>query len=71
MVSDVVEHATMYVNGFEDDETIFFVGAVITYTCDNGYKHTEGHLERKCLGAATWSGKAPKCEGTLNLHLLS
>lgn len=33
----------------------------ITYTCNDGYEHTDGTLDRKCKDTKRWDGIPPVC----------
>lgn len=41
-----------------DDSTVFYTGAEITYSCDQGYR-LEGPAKRHCLGPIGWLPKDP------------
>ena len=41
----------------------YSVGDKVVYTCDVGYTHKSGDLERTCQDNGEWSGVLPVCEG--------
>lgn len=40
-----------------------YAGAIVTYTCKDGYAHVSGDLVRGCTETGTWSGTLPTCLG--------
>ena len=55
---DDVENADL-----RPDQPTFLVNDTVNYTCDTGYQHTAGDLNRTCLLNGTWTGDAPHCSG--------
>ena len=43
------------------DQAMYDYLANITYTCNTGYEHSSGDLNRTCTAIDTWSGTAPAC----------
>ena len=37
------------------------VGSLVTYECEQGFRHSRGDLTRHCQDNATWSGDLPEC----------
>ena len=39
----------------------------VSYTCDSGYTHTSGRLQRICQANGDWSGDDIVCSGMIQL----
>ena len=50
--SVTIESGTLTTNG---------EGAVATYTCNSGYRRTEGNAMRTCQTSGVWSGEMAVC----------
>ena len=42
--------------------------AIVTYTCETGYEHTGGDLNRTCKADGSWSGDALVCSSKLLVY---
>ena len=46
-------------------QSTWLYGDTVVYTCDIGYKHTSGDMERTCQEDGQWSGTFPNCTGRI------
>ena len=61
-------HATLCCDGGNDDR--WSRGEIATYTCQDGYEHTAGDLQRTCVKYfiiySKWTGELPTCSGRVD-----
>ena len=47
---------------YNDSHGKFFAGERLTYSCDTGYTHVAGNLNRTCHEDGEWDGDMPVCK---------
>ena len=63
------DNGTVVINAGEDATIATGVGATATYTCNLGYRRTEGSMVRTCLMTGTWNGEMAICECKHSLEM--